>query len=147
MNMADAKQAGELSANDAENFTVLVLRYLESGCSAAEIEQLKRTLEASALHRAQFVRTCRLQGELHEVFAARRAEMQLTPASAAQRAGAEGRLPIAHGSAPGAAATDDLAFTPELSGEPGSTDPGADTVVRELSGEDTIHPTPRPPEA
>src|SRR5207245_2737468 len=110
MNMADARQAGDLSAADAENFTVLVLRYLEAGCSSAEIEQLKRTLEASAPHREQFVRACRLQGELHEVFAARRAEMQLTPASAAQRTGVEAQHPIAHGSGPGAAATGDLAF-------------------------------------
>jgi hypothetical protein len=143
MNMADAKQAGSLPANDAENFTVLVLRYLEARCSTAEIEQLQKTLAGSGPHRALFVRTCRLQGELHEVFAARRAELQLTPASVAQKAGGGSEVRPPHDSAPTAARGSDLKLTPELTGEPGSIDPSADTVVRELSGEDTIHPPPR----
>ena len=141
--MADATQAGSLPADDAENFTVLVLRYLEARCSTAEIEHLQKTLAGSGPHRALFVRTCRLQGELHEVFAARRAELQLTPASVAQKAGGRSEVRPSHDNVPAQAGGSDLTLTPELAGEPGSTDPSADTVVRELSGEDTIHPPPR----
>jgi hypothetical protein len=115
--MTQSSQPVVLSADEVEKLTVLVLRYLDGGCSAEEVEQLKGALAGAGPQRELFVQVCRLHGNLHENFAHKRAEMQQKATSAA-----------------------DL---PPLST---SGDPGAETIISELTGDDTIHPEPKTPE-
>jgi hypothetical protein len=158
--MAYANQPAVLSVAEAEAFTVLALRYLESACTVEEIEQLKQTLTGSVRHRALFVRVCRLQGNLYEAFAARRAELRQKSVSSAESllasamagegttAGKQGPRAgpferVAGQESPGVG--NDLSLRHDLTADPVGADPSADTVVRELSGEDTIHPPSKTP--
>jgi hypothetical protein len=103
--------------DEIEAFSVLVLRYLDGGCAAEEVAKLKETIVASAAHRELFVHCCRVQGNLHEVYAPKRAELKQKSAG----------VPVLR----------------NLPAENLAADPGADTVVRELSAEDTAHPLPK----
>jgi hypothetical protein len=60
---------------EVDVFVGMVLRYLDGDCSSQEMQQLKDRLTLGA-YRELFVQVCRLHGNLHEVFAPKRAEMQ-----------------------------------------------------------------------
>jgi hypothetical protein len=135
-----------------EAFTVLVLRYLDAGCSAEEISRLKEFLTSSVAHRERFVQVCRMTGNLQEAFSTRRAELQHKKASVAE--------PVAAPALAGPTSSEALASPagpeqPETMGafalDPaGATDgtakdPGAETVTRELSAENTAHPVSKVP--
>lgn len=134
------------SPAEIEGFTMLVLRYLDNECSAEEVKQLKEMLAGHAAHRELFVQICRMQGDLHEACASRRAELkhktikinELVPAArVAEPSAAEAAASGGHGL--------------EISLEPGfppSSNPesAADTVVPEFSGDDTLPPPLTPPD-
>jgi len=104
--------------DELEAFTVLTLRYLDGGCSAEEIRQLKGTLAASDSYGERFVAICRLRGELHEIYSSRRAALQgIQTRASSKQADAPVGIP--------------------------QVDPCADTVMRDLSPEDTAHPAPK----
>jgi hypothetical protein len=143
-----------------EAATVLVLRYLDGECSAEEIEQLRGALTGSATYRELFVQVCRVQGELHEAYAPKRAGWHRKGTNAAQAS----PVAVAAGQEAGGTTTlkeiagggDDSGIPehPEKTGdrdaERGSSadapDAGAETDIRQLSGEDTHFPKDKPPD-
>jgi hypothetical protein len=154
------------SPDEQEAFTVLVLRYLDDDSSGTEVQHLKDALGGDAWCRELFVQMCRMHGDMHEAFAAKRAALQ-------QKASLEKTLSLASAGARQATADAGVAATvprparasvepserldvSDLAGDPLVIDDGdseapaggaaGDTVVRELSGEDTAHPAPKPPE-
>ncbi len=124
-----------------EAFTVRVLRYLDGQLSPEELQHLKEALGDHAACRNVFVQVCRLHGYLYEVFAPRRPALQ--PSATGVSAASDAPAPIP---------ADPLRGGPldqtDLLAEPPGRDVGADTVLGELSGEDTWHRNPdaSPPE-
>jgi hypothetical protein len=146
--MASSPSPSVPPTEDLEAFTVRVLRYLDGQSSAEEVQQLKVLLSSKAAHRNVFVQVCRLHGYLYEAFAPRRpAEPARLPALAGQAGGEATRVSEAS-SIPGPELSGgDALVGPELVvGPPDHPDVGADTMLGELSGEDTLHRTPKPPE-
>jgi hypothetical protein len=127
--MAQPSQPAVPSVEEREAFSVHVLRYLDGECSAEEIQRLKETLVENVSFRELFVQVCRMQGNLYEAYAPRRAEVRPKAKTATE-----------------AALTSDSPTEREL---PAGTEPrgaGAETIVRELPGEDTAFPEPKSPE-
>ncbi|HEV3443474.1 MAG TPA: hypothetical protein VG099_02470 [Gemmataceae bacterium] len=139
-----------LSAEAKEAFTVQVLRYLDGACSPEEIRHLKATLAGGVTYRKVFVQVCGLKGNLLEAFAAKRAGMHqraadpllASTAAPALRGGSTASSERATGPEQ---AQEDFALPPQAPSLPGPGDPGAETIIGELSGEDTIHPVPKAP--
>lgn len=80
--MARTAQTSLRTEGAVDAFIALVLRYLDDQASAEEIHELKDLLGGAA-HRELFVQVCRLQGNLHETFATRRAKLQAKRGGAA----------------------------------------------------------------
>jgi len=161
--MAELTRPTIRGRDETEVFTVLVLRYLDGACSANELKQLKTVLASSAAHRELFVSVSRMQGDLYEAYAPRRAARQQKAANVAEPALAAALVgQTAYGAAAttrAAASSDhsspmwpehgDVAGGLPLEQEPSAGTPtGAeDTIERELSAEDTaIKPSHKAPE-
>jgi hypothetical protein len=128
--------------DELEAMTVRMLRYLDRDCPAEEVQLLRDALTGSAVYRALFVQICRMHGELHEAYAPQRADRQRKAAPAARAAVAVGESPL-----PQLPTDEDRAARPELPQEPsqpGAADAGAETDIRQLSGEDTHFPKDKP---
>jgi hypothetical protein len=126
-------------------------------------------MTGSASKRELFVQVCRMHGNLHEAYSPKRAELrhkvadahQTLPASslagqtagkAAARSGVKNPASAPSNRNPHVMPEDpltsgDIALEQELSPDTASGDPAASTIIRELSGEDTIHPVPKDPES
>jgi hypothetical protein len=128
--MVESTPPAVLSPDELEAFTVLVLRYMDGDCTAQEILHLKAAIAESAAYRALFVQVCRMQGNLYEAYVTRRTEYQHKMANATVPATATN---------PGDSA---LPTGSPVEVPPG--DQGTDTIVRELSAEDTNHVTKTP---
>ncbi|HEV3085305.1 MAG TPA: hypothetical protein VGY66_36455 [Gemmataceae bacterium] len=139
------------SSEAKEAFTVQVLRYLDGACSPEEIRHLKETLAGGVSYRELFVQVCGLKGNLLEAYAAKRAGIHqraadpllASTAASALRGGSTASGERATG--PEQHAQEDFALPPQAPSVPGPGDPGAETIIGELSGEDTIHPVPKAP--
>jgi hypothetical protein len=148
--MAPPNPPASLSAEAKEAFTVQVLRYLDGACSPEEIRHLKQTLAGSVPCRELFVQVCGLKGNLLEAYAAKRAGMHqraadpllASTAASALRGGSMASSERATGPEQH---EEDFALPPQAPSVPGPGDPGAETIIGELSGEDTIHPVPKAP--
>lgn len=161
--MAELTRPSIRGRDEIEVFTVLVLRYLDGACSADELEHLKTVLAGSAAHRELFVSVSRMQGDLYEAYAPRRAARQQKAANAAEPALAAALVgQMAHETAAttrAAVSNDRSSPTWHDHGETTggfpmeqqpsvATPTGAeDTIERELSAEDTaIKPSHKAPE-
>src|SRR5262249_30844109 len=102
------------------------------------------SLCSGAAHAKLFVQICRLHGDMHEVFAAQRAALRAKTARVAAAVAAPTATPSAEHSADAAPSPAAPPAREDLCPEAPTV--GADTVVRDLSGEDTAHPTRQPPE-
>jgi hypothetical protein len=119
--MTESVRTGTETRDDVEAFTVLTLRYLDGGCSVEEIDQLKDALSAAAgSYDERFVDICRMQGELHEIYSSRRAALLKKETQ-----------------------THDSAKQADAFAISAQADPCADTVMREISPEDTANPAPK----
>jgi len=116
--MTESTRLGTETRDELEALTVLTLRYLDGECSAEETKQLKGTLAASNSYGERFVEICRIRGELYEIYSSRRAALQGTQTRDSAKQ-ADAPVDIPH------------------------VDPCADTVMRDLSPEDTAHPAPK----
>jgi hypothetical protein len=151
--MAPPNPPASLSAEAKEAFTVQVLRYLDGACSPEDIRHLKATLAGSVTYRELFVQVCGLKGNLLEAFAAKRAGMHqraadpllASTAASALRGGSTASSARAVPTGPEQHAQEDFALPPQAPSLPAPGDPGAETIIGELSGEDTIHPVPKAP--
>ena len=155
--MAQQNPPPFLSPDELEDFTVQVLRYLDGACSPAEIQQMKDALAGGAPYRELFVQVCRMKGNLLEVYASKRADLQYKTTHAADTSVASassGEVAATMGLAKGSSdrpfparqereGSADFGMGEESPGSPGSSDPGAETMIGELSGDDTIHPSPK----
>jgi hypothetical protein len=160
--MAESTPRSSLSPDETEAFTILALRYLDCACSVEEIAQLRGAVAGSAVYRMLFVQVCRMQGQLHEIYAPKRAALEQNQeaarlsahASTAQTAGAATggtqRTAPSDPRSPARSSQQErqAEFPIEQDSPPDHPleDPGAETVNRELTGEDTIHPEPKAPE-
>ena len=133
--MQQSTEPALLSQDEADAFTVLVLRYLDGDCGAEEFEQLRDRLAGSTQCRELFVQTCRVFGRMHENYAARRAERAAIGAAA----GATQRSALEIGA--GAGSDQDDAVADLLAAAQG--DPGAETIVHDASPDDTANPPPQ----
>jgi hypothetical protein len=157
--MAQQNPPPFLSPDDMELFSVQVLRYLDGACSPAEIQQLKDALAGSAPCRELFVQVCRMKGNLLEVYASKRAELQHKTANVSDTllaSASAGEVAVTMGSGLAAGsnerqsparpehreASGDFGMDQEAPASPPPGDPGAETMIGELSGDDTIHPAP-----
>jgi hypothetical protein len=145
--MVESTPPHVLSSDEIEAFTVLVLRYMDGECTAEEILAMKSAIAESAAHRALFVQVCRMQGDLFEAYVTRRTEYQQKQANAAQPSLAAAGARRTGGTSTEKPSTDldDATVEADSSVDVAPGDQGTDTIVRELSGEDTNHhPTKTP---
>jgi hypothetical protein len=152
--MAPPNPPAPPSSETKEAFTVQVLRYLDGACSPEEIRHLKETLAGSVPYRELFVQVCGLKGNLLEAYAAKRAGMHqraADPLLASAAASAASALRAASASSERSTpagpeqAQEDFALPQQAPSLPAPGDPGAETIIGELTGEDTIHPVPKAP--
>jgi hypothetical protein len=161
--MAESTRPTTRGHDEIELFTVLLLRYLDGACSADELKQLKSVLAGSASHRELFVSVSRMQGDLYEAYAPRRAARQQKAANVAEpalaaalvgqtayEAAATTRAAASHDrSSPKWPEHGEVAGGSPLEQEPSAGTPNGaeDTIERELSAEDTaIKPSYKAPE-
>lgn len=131
------------SPAEVERITMLVLRYLDNECTPEEVEQLREALADHPAQRELFVQICRMQGDLYEACASRRAELKLKAAKLHDQLSAP---PIPERDTIEAIGIPALAGHPRTDADPLIAESGAETLVPELSGEDTIPPEPTGPE-
>jgi hypothetical protein len=129
--MARSTQPSSQPQETLEAFTVRVLHYLDGDCSADDVRELREALTGSASCREWFVQICRMQGDLYEAYAPKRAARRAKAPASEHQTPAQGPR------------SSDFAVDQDLLGE--KREAGADTLLSELSGEDTIHRNPSTP--